>query len=125
MLEETFTKCNEILSTELKWFHFHQNNSGGYFVRDENVDEDVYIQALNAEEAIEKAESFMDNSDSCPCCGDRWHFWVEDSDGTSEPLKYGEPIANKPQFEMASRYILHFADGRIEKVSGPSKDCLA
>jgi len=100
--------------TEQKWFHFLQNNSGGYFARDENVCEEVFIQAANAAEAIKKAEGFCDNSDSCPCCGDRWSFWVDDCDGTDEPLIYGEPLSAIKPSTLRSEARLHYADGRVE-----------
>jgi hypothetical protein len=71
----------------LKWFAFHQNNSGGEFVVEENVSEYVFVQAATAAEAIAVAERFCDNSDSCPCCGDRWSFWfIDDSDGADSPM---------------------------------------
>jgi hypothetical protein len=72
----------------LKWYNFSQNNSGGSFVVDENVAEEIFIQAVSADEAIRKAEKFCDNSDSCECCGDRWSLWVRESDGHSEPNFY-------------------------------------
>lgn len=98
----------------LLWFHFNQNNSGGYFVENENVCEDVYVQAHTAAEAIAKAETFMDNSDSCACCGDRWSFWMDDRDGTVVPMRYGEPAeASAPDY-FHCHYKLHFIDGHVE-----------
>ncbi|MBB3004412.1 hypothetical protein FHX57_006794 [Paraburkholderia tropica] len=106
----------QTVTVNLKWFRFGQNNSGGYFVEDENVCEDVYVQARSAEEAIAKAETFCDNSDSCPCCGDRWSFWVDDSDGTDEPMRYGEPVRTLTKGLYSTKAKLHHFDGTIETI---------
>lgn len=104
-----------IESSGLKWFRFSQNNSGGRFVVDENVCEEVFIQAGNAEAAIAKAETFCDNSDSCECCGDRWSFYyVDDSDGYDVPTIYGKPIYEEEAGWFRNEARLHHADGRIE-----------
>lgn len=100
----------------MKWFAFSQNNSGGYFADDENVCEMVFIQAENAKMAVCKAEKFMDNSDSCPCCGDRWNFWVDDSDGSENPEYYGESVHEITKTWSREKAILHYADGRKETV---------
>jgi hypothetical protein len=103
------------MSTQnLKWFRFGQNNSGGSFVEDENVCEEVFIEAENAEKAIAKAETFCDNSDSCECCGDRWSFWVDDSDGYDVPTIYGKSIYVEEAGWFRQRAKLHYADGRVE-----------
>lgn len=102
------------ITVDLKWFCFRQNNSGGYFVTDENCAPVVFIQARNADEAIAIGERFMDNSNSCPCCGDRWSFWVEDDDGFDTPHMYGEPFIPKSPFREEAR--LHHFDGRIETI---------
>jgi len=100
----------------LLWFTFDQNNSGGSFVVDDNVCEVVCIQALCAADAVAKAETFCDNSGSCPCCGDRWSFWVEDSDGRAVPTWYGDPVetAEPTYFRRMAR--LHYIDGMVETV---------
>lgn len=37
---------------DLKWFNFNQNNSGGYYIENDEVGSDVYIQAVDAKTAI-------------------------------------------------------------------------
>lgn len=98
----------------LLWFHFDQNNSGGSFVVDENVCEDVFIQAHTAAEAIAKGEEFMDNSDSCPCCGNRWSFYVDDRDGQPVPMRYDVPAEAEEPMYFHKNYKLHFYDGHVE-----------
>ena len=39
-----------------KFYLFHQNNSGGYFIQNDSVDIYVMIQAESAEDANNKAE---------------------------------------------------------------------
>jgi hypothetical protein len=97
----------------LKWFRFSQNSSGGSFVEDENVCEEVFIEAENAEAAIAKAETFCDNSDSCECCGDRWSFWVSDEDGYDVPTIYGESIYEAGPGMFRTHAKLHYADGTV------------
>lgn len=104
----------ETVTLNLKWFNFSQNNSGGSFVVDSNVCEEVFIQATSAKQAVEIAEGFCDNSDSCECCGDRWSFYVDDSDGHEVPTMYGESILDMKKSYYRSRAKLHYYDGRVE-----------
>lgn len=58
---------------ETKFYEFTQNNSGGSFDVDENVCHRVIIEATSEEDAIIKFKPMILNqSGSCPCCGDRW-----------------------------------------------------
>jgi hypothetical protein len=64
-----------------KFYHFNQNNSGGYFDVDDNVCEHVFIEAYSEDEAIEKLKPMIENqSASCDCCGDRWSLWGHEID---------------------------------------------
>lgn len=107
----------------MKWFTFNQNNSGGFFVDDENVCECVIIQAETAEDASRFARRIMDNSDSCPCCGDRWNFYVDETDGYDVPSVYGEPLIGKlcslglyKRERFRRKAILHYANGERQTV---------
>ncbi len=61
------------------FYEFNQNNSGGYFVTNENLCHRLFIEADNESEAIAKAEELGCYWDGvalgrdCPCCGDRWY----------------------------------------------------
>lgn len=63
----------------MKFFTFYQNNSGGYFLEDEDVDHYVVIQAKNHHEANDKAQDIgiyfdgVKKGIDCDCCGDRWN----------------------------------------------------
>jgi hypothetical protein len=62
-----------------KWFEYSQNNSGGSFVVNDNICENVYIEATSIEESNAFADSLGIYFDGvsmgidCGCCGDRWH----------------------------------------------------
>lgn len=97
---------------QLKWWDFHQNNSGGYFIKNSEVDEIVLIQAYNADEANKKAfKIFEDHSSYCSCCGKRWSYTYED--GCSEPSVYGEPLDEYEFFEKDSAALLYYHNGMV------------
>jgi hypothetical protein len=94
--------------SKLKWFIFRQNNSGGRFHVDNNVDVNVIIQARNANEANEFAlkigiyfDGVADGYD-CECCGDRWSRQWDTNEGTNTPEIYGKPIPWSPDTIMTS-----------------------
>lgn len=82
---------------ELKWFHYRQNNSGGRFVINDNVDVHVLIQAPNAKMANYFAERIgiyfhgVENEWDCECCGDRWSK-CDNTDGAVDPEIYGDKV---------------------------------
>lgn len=69
----------------MKWFEFSQNNSGGYFDVDDKVCHRLFIEAESFDDAVEKAEELgcywdgVDRGIDCPCCGDRWSKWDDES----------------------------------------------
>jgi len=69
----------------MRWFSFRQNNSGGTFVQDEDVDIHVFIEADDAIHANEYAKLHgiyfdgVSKGRDCSCCGDRW-YEVDDGD---------------------------------------------
>lgn len=103
----------------MPFFHYRQNNSGGKFVRDNDVDKHVIIEADDAWRADERARDIGIYFDGvyrgldCDCCGDRWR----ESDaygGTPTPQIYGETIelALLPlQRRDYQNMVIHFADG--------------
>jgi len=104
------------IAQALKWYHYNQNNSGGYFIKDEMVCEDVFIQARDCKEADAKAEVlFESRSDYCPCCGERWYIYHWKDDGTAQPEIYGEVIWDAKPQAYRDEVRLHFWDGRVEK----------
>ncbi len=72
-----------------KFYTFHQNNSGGSFTEPAIK---LIVEASNADEAaniaIDNGVYFngVDFGSDCPCCGDRWTDYPDESD---EPEIYG------------------------------------
>ena len=70
--------------SELKWYCFKQNNTGGFFIIDDKVCHNIYIEAVSFREAVEKAEELgcywdgVSSGRDCPCCGDRWSKRIDD-----------------------------------------------
>ena len=103
-----------------KFFHFHQNNSGGRFTINDDVSVNVIIEATSADDANERAEGigiYFDGSDDCSCCGSRWHTVY--GEGNDVPKMYGD-VVNKdyrPKFGWSDEkhdVIVHYMDGRKE-----------
>lgn len=103
--------------SELNWYRFDQNNSGGSFVENDMVCHNVLIQAANADaanaKAIEVGIYFNGCSDGrdCDCCGDRWHE-------TNYPLSIGDRSPPQYALEEYSKWswtdpvaILYYANG--------------
>lgn len=99
----------------LRWWCFDQNNSGGYFITNDTVAEYVFIQARNATEAVAKAEAvFVDHSEYCDCCGERWSYYVGEDDGKQTPEIYGTRIENVGPGIFRKEARLHHFDGHIQ-----------
>jgi hypothetical protein len=85
---------------EMAWYDYHQNNSGGSFVRNDSVGPYVWIEADSAEKANSRAQSvgiYFDGCDEgmdCPCCGDRWYEQYR-NDGTDKPELYGQVLSRR------------------------------
>lgn len=71
---------------ETKFYRYRQNNSGGSFYTDKDLDVEVYVEAENAAEANALAQNKgiyfngCESGQDCKCCGDRW-CEVGDDDG--------------------------------------------
>lgn len=94
-----------------KFYTYRQNNSGGIFDQDENVDVVVVIEAESFAEANFTAQSigiYFDGCEKgfdCDCCGDRWSDHWDEDDATDRPELYGDPI------EEQTNWIVHYLDG--------------
>lgn len=107
---------------ESKFYTYSQNNSGGFFQKEENaIAEVVVIEAKTASGANLKAKEIgiyfngcQDGSD-CDCCGDRW-YEVDDSDGYDVPSLYGSPITKGNNSFRDTCYV-HYLNGDVEKIS--------
>lgn len=104
----------------MNWYHYDQNNSGGFFSLDDNLAPHVFIEAENLDKANEKAESIgiyfhgVSEGLDCDCCGDRWHSpWGPMEESPLEYIKkYGKYHYNWEDI----MYILHYANGTVGRL---------
>ncbi|QHZ51156.1 DUF7296 family protein [Paenibacillus larvae] len=105
------------------YFTFNQNNSGGFFIENDEVCEYVIIEAETAEQANKKAEEigiYFDGCSTgydCPCCGDRWDAQYSDDKGTEEPEIYGVPVYEVKKGLFRSQAHIYRLDGSKEVVN--------
>lgn len=96
-----------------------QNNSGGHFWQDDNVDHYVIIEADDYEKAENIAHdiTFESNSDYCPCCGSRWYIDFSFEEGTETPEIYGEDVFSGLAYGIDSKFcIIHYKNGTCGRV---------
>lgn len=106
------------MSDKARFYLFTQNNSGGSFHRDENVDEYVIIQAYSAEHANSIAEDIgiyfhgVYKGRDCECCGDRWYCVNDDYDEvTDQPEIYGSTDISRHSHKI------HYLEVENERIS--------
>lgn len=101
----------------IKYYPFIQNNSGGYFVNENNIGYLVIIEARTEQEALFRAEEAgMDFSENNPISGRRWSNWFLDAEiypslelallNEEKSIVYG-----KNQWDVPS--YVHMMDGSI------------
>lgn len=102
----------------MKWFTYDQNNSGGYFIDNDEVTHMICVQAENADAANAKAEEITkEYGEYCECCGERWYINEVDGDGFDVPSHYGEPLSSSQPSHYRKYAVLHFASGEMRKVN--------
>lgn len=103
---------------ETKFFTFHQNNSGGYFITDDEhgICETVIIEAVSANEAWNKLNKIGENVPNmhsfCSCCGKRWHYCYDE--GTDQPEIWGESVETAKASTFRNKTFVHYFDGTIK-----------
>lgn len=108
----------------MKWYEIHQNNSGGYFITDDKVCQNLYIEAENEQEAKEIAESLgcywdgVANGIDYSCCGDRWDY--ADTSISIDLEKINEKGVDVRRYESGSVSDWHKTYDKYEKVENPS-----
>lgn len=102
----------QTIEVDLKWYELDQNNSGGYFIRNDVVRSTVLIQAISPEDAEAKANLIVAGYTSyCDCCGERWSIWFVESDGKEVPSIYGTPIEEVKADWFNTDAVLYYFDG--------------
>lgn len=116
------------------FYQYRQNNSGGSFIKNSEVNELVIIEAENDYAADDKAAEigiYFDGCENDIDCGDRWSRSSEG--GTKVPSYYGEPLGGKSK-PFSTKYnhsnclrymdghdtIIYYADGRVRYTNIPS-----
>lgn len=105
---------------ETRFWTVTQNNSGGIFDHDpaKGIGYALCVEAVDANHARGRMERIADSypaSYDCPCCGDRWSFYLY-GDGDEEPRLYSEPL--RGGWGIPS--YVHYLDGRIEERGAPA-----
>ena len=109
---------------DTKFYHYSQNNSGGFFLKE--FAHHVIIEAGNADAANARAEEIglyfggVSSGIDCECCGDRWSR-ASDRDGEPFPHVYGGKIENGKTPQYVDNYEIRFLDGTISKNSAPKR----
>lgn len=81
-----------MITGQTYFYVFMQNNSGGYFVTDENIASEIVIEAIDENQAAKRLIEIVgqkpEYTEFCPCCGQRWYpeyddgvytrYWVSD-----------------------------------------------
>ncbi len=100
------------------FFTFGQNNSGGYFIENDDVRQYLIVEANSSDEAIDKMLDITENySEYCPCCGERWSTYdVEYGEGDLVPSIWGEPITAISKSPYKENCIVYYNNGEKEIV---------
>ena len=113
-MKEFIKNWREEISGENKFFLYRQNNSGGCFDQDENVDVNVIIEAKSEYESNRIAEDIgiyfdgVDKGWDCNCCGDRWSDSPDYYDTIEEALE--------DTCTMWGGTIAYLADGKLYRI---------
>lgn len=120
----TFVPASEPKSTkkELFFWSFRQNNSGGNFVSDDNLDIVVIVEETSPKAANKKALSLgiyfdgVRDGNDCSCCGDRWYRVSNDEEGDKEPCVYDRPVFEYVNGNSGCPVVVHYYDGSKQYV---------
>lgn len=88
-----------------------QNNSGGYFIDNEDVSVFVAVEGYDKTDAYHRFTSIIEPYSSyCPCCGERW-FGMDFNEWPAP--KDGLTIKNFVESENEEDYncVIHLLDG--------------
>ena len=99
-----------------RYYLLNQNNSGGYFITDDNlgIGENIIIEARNYQDVLNKIQKFNSKYkgffEYCSCCGERWYY---DEDYFEEaPFEIDLGIY---YYESDTIYV-HYLDGTINEM---------
>ncbi len=86
----------------MSYYVYDQNNSGGFYITNDDVMSVVIVEADNFDEATETITKIVeDYSDFCYCCGERWAIY--------DPRVY--KTVSIPGVELEGEALLYRKDG--------------
>lgn len=100
------------------WYTLDQNNSGGSWVRNDDVDYYVSIEAYSEQQAMDIFDSLDSGAEYwCECCGERWYWSPEVAD---EPTYYGKRLLESidPTQWSKPAVVMHGLNGRKARFNG-------
>lgn len=93
------------------FYTINQNNSGGYFIENDDVREYLIIEADSVDEANDKLYDItQDYSEYCSCCGKRWSNFNEDN-GSEEPMIRYIPVDKVEEGVFRHSCIIYYKNG--------------
>lgn len=97
---------------------YNQNNSGGEYIKNEDIAEFVIIEADDYREANTRAKMIGLNPDAayCKCCGKRWSPMNSHDTPNGVPKIYDRKVEDYVSWKPDSHAIIHYKDGRKEKI---------
>ena len=101
------------------FYTYHQENSGGYYIRNDDVDVFVIVEGENHQDIQETANRiFKDYSEYCECCGKRWNDCDEDwCELTDEPMINSTSVYEVEDYWYKGYYaIIYYKNGEKEIV---------
>jgi hypothetical protein len=107
---------NVVAENETGFYTFNQNNSGGRFDRDSDVDHYVVIEGRSIKEVISRATDigiYFDGHGDCPCCGNRWSEPYDGEELNKVPSLYGTPLVGPftNKRNKTDTVVVHYLDG--------------
>lgn len=101
----------------MTFYVYDQNNSGGYYVQDDNVRSRVIIEAETERQANEKLFDILEQKAEytfyCPCCGERWGSCFEYYENVEVTEVVAEQLKEHRHYTEA---ILYKEDGTKKKI---------
>ena len=98
---------------------FVQNNSGGYYIKNKDVDKFVIIEGESLEDILNKANHIFKNyREYCECCGERWDdYFTDEEDLDKEPMIFNESAYNfRDSFYKGCKALIYRIDGAKEVI---------
>lgn len=99
-------------TVETKFYTVRQNNSEGYYIKNDDVAEYVIVEAIDLPHALSRLNVILKNYRSyCPCCGERWNdYYLKEEDGYKEPRVWGETLGEFKSWQKDAQAIVHYLD---------------